>query len=535
VLQFCLATKICLALRREPRVASAGLKAFPRLEAEMFRATGILVFVVALVVYAPAFAQLVPKALLSSPTGLQLDKPTVEVKVGSTVAYTVTLRNAQDRSVPASSDLTFEVETPSGTRTLILPKGQSSAAFSWQANKPGIAHMTVRSGKLHPATGLVLVSPGTTAQPVLAPPSARALPRPEAARRPAGGTLAGSPAASRPPQRPANRVPAAAAEEEPRDRVASSAAPPLSSAKKIQLYVQPLPVYGNAVDRVWKASVSVAAEGPNDELIAVAEDVPIHFTTSFGDLSASDITLSRGQFSNFEKPVVLTVNRAGQGSVAAISSLGSAGPVNVDYLEPPPAQLRLSLGTPQLSGSGSSSSTVQVCLLDEAGGLTASTQNVAVTLSGPGQFSKPVFTIPPQSLCGEQILWTSGGSGSATIRAESDGIAKDEQTISFPAFPWYFVWLAAVGGVIGALIVSSGSLFASSWWSSTWRSLVLGAGLGAIFYLFARFGAIALPKDSPVNLQNIPVVSGVGSFLLGFLGGIYGRKLWKVDSDAAKA
>lgn len=55
-----------------------------------------------------------------------------------------------------------------------------------------------------------------------------------------------------------------------------------------------------------------------------------------------------------------------------------------------------------------------------------------------------------------------------------------------------------------------------------------GGVLGAIFYLLARFGAVALPKDSLFNIQNIPVVSGVGSFLLGFLGGLFGRRLWKV-------
>jgi hypothetical protein len=89
--------------------------------------------------------------------------------------------------------------------------------------------------------------------------------------------------------------------------------------------------------------------------------------------------------------------------------------------------------------------------------------------------------------------------------------------------------------LLGALVFSSGQLFTSRWWSHTWRSLILGATLGAIFYLFARFGAITLPKESVVNLQKIPVVSGVGSLLLGFVGGLYGRKLWKSDDDKPAA
>ncbi len=152
-----------------------------------------------------------------------------------------------------------------------------------------------------------------------------------------------------------------------------------------------------------------------------------------------------------------------------------------------------------------------------------------MTLAGPGQLSKSVLTITRESPCSEQITWTSNGSGPATIRADSSGINTAEATLVFPAFPWYFVWFAAAGGLLGALIVSPGGLFSASWWSYTWRSLVVGAVLGALFYLCARFGAIALPKDSPVNLQNIPVVSDAGSFLLGFLGGVYGRKLWKID------
>ncbi len=492
----------------------------------MLRPAGILIFV--LVVIATGVSQSVPRELLSVPARLELDKPTTEVKAGSTVTYTVTLKNAGDQAVAALSNLQLEIETPSGQKTVVLPAGQSSANFTWQAVNSGVVRMTVRSGKLRPATGLVLVAPSPTAGLVIAPnlpqhvgAVAKGANVPQAdhplgrgaaiGARALGGVAA--PAGEQPAPQPAAPAPA-------------SPLPASGQARKIQLYVEPIPVYGNAVDHIWKANVSVAALGDQNSLAPVSADVPIHFNASSGRLAPPDIVLSAGQFSNFEKPVLLTADRFGKGIVDAVSSLGPAGPVEVEYLQPPPTQLRLSLGIPILTGTGSSTASVQICLLDESGAVTASDQDIQVTLTAPGQLASSVLTIQHDSYCSNLIVWTSG-SGPASIRAEAAGLKSDTNSITFLSFPWYFVLLAAVGGLLGALVSSSGDLFSVRWWSYTWRGLVLGAVLGAVFYLFARFGAIALPKDSPISIQNIPVVSGVGSLLLGFLGGMWGRKLWR--------
>jgi hypothetical protein len=293
----------------------------------MFRATGVLVL--SLCFGPAALSQAVPKDLLSLPVSLGLDKPTTEVKAGSTVTYTVTLRNTRDQAVAASSDLQLAIETPSGMQEATLQRGQSSASFSWQAVKSGVVHMTVRSGKLHPATGLVLVAPGPTAQLPSLPFSEHAVAEmahsvPQTSHTFALGSLAASQPAHTPPAAE-HHIPLGVMVGKQAAGAAAQSAPSLSAAapsqpaapvpaalpgqaKKIQIYIQPLPVYGNAVDRIWKANVSVAAEGQNDELMAVSEDVPVHFIASFGQLSASDITLSPGQFSNFEKPIMLTAN-----------------------------------------------------------------------------------------------------------------------------------------------------------------------------------------------------------------------------------
>ena len=59
-------------------------------------------------------SQAVPGELLSTPVRLELDRPTKEVKAGSTVTYTVTLKNTRDQAVAASSNMPLQIETPSG-------------------------------------------------------------------------------------------------------------------------------------------------------------------------------------------------------------------------------------------------------------------------------------------------------------------------------------------------------------------------------------------------------------------------------------
>ena len=117
---------------------------------------GIFCLLAALVL--EASSQSVPKDLLSVPARLELDKPTMEVKAGTTVSYTVSLRDAADQPIAANKDLVLDVNTPSGQQSVVLPKGKSSVNFSWQATTAGVAQTTVRSEKLHPASGLVLVA-----------------------------------------------------------------------------------------------------------------------------------------------------------------------------------------------------------------------------------------------------------------------------------------------------------------------------------------------------------------------------------------
>ena len=154
--------------------------------------------------------------------------------------------------------------------------------------------------------------------------------------------------------------------------------------------------------------------------------------------------------------------------------------------------------------------------------------------SALGQFERNLVKILQGQYCSDTTQLTSRNAGDVLIRAKAGiDLAADESKVTFPSFPWHLVLLAAVGGLVGALVASSSGLASGRWWASVWRSLVLGAVLGVAFYLFTFFGAFVLPKYVPLNLQNIPTVSAIGATLLGFVGGLYGRKLWKVDGGDA--
>ena len=108
-------------------------------------------------------AQSIPAELLEVPVKLAVDKPMVEARAGSTVTYTITLKNARNQTVVAPAALQIEVKTPTGRETVSLPAEHSSVTFNWRPVNSGVAHISVQAGKLRPATALVLVLPSTKA------------------------------------------------------------------------------------------------------------------------------------------------------------------------------------------------------------------------------------------------------------------------------------------------------------------------------------------------------------------------------------
>jgi drug/metabolite transporter (DMT)-like permease len=149
--------------------------------------------------------------------------------------------------------------------------------------------------------------------------------------------------------------------------------------------------------------------------------------------------------------------------------------------------------------------------------------------------SKSVVPIAANSPCSETITWTATQPGAAQVTAEATGLRSSAKNIIFPKFPWYFVWLAAGGGLLGAVIANSKQAFTRHWWSHAWRNLLVGGVLGAVCYVLVRYGALTLPKDSPVDIQKIPVVTALGSFAIGFVIGLWNRRFFKGDDGQAES
>jgi hypothetical protein len=84
----------------------------------MLRLSVILTLVLGVVI--GARSQSIPKELLSTPTRLELDKPTTDVPAGSTVAYTVTLKNARDQAIASLTNLQLQLTAPGVLASSVL-------------------------------------------------------------------------------------------------------------------------------------------------------------------------------------------------------------------------------------------------------------------------------------------------------------------------------------------------------------------------------------------------------------------------------
>jgi hypothetical protein len=540
------------------------------------KVVGLLLVLAAL----SAAAQTIPAEVASAPVRMVLDKPTIEVPRNATVAYTVTLRNAGNRPVIAPQDIRVEIETTGYKSSVVITKGQFSSNFQVPVSGGGVSKVSVRSGKLGEASSLILVTPEPGPRSALQPETPQSTL--ETADRPLPSAMMTIPSSARPSGESASRATAAS---RPRNelrlsprtldkfgatvdrselsaepaikgegtlRLPASAAPGLQPAPPppaipqpaaellkpsiIKIYVQPEPIYEDPISKSWKASVSAAVMGDQHGLVAAPQDISIHFTSSLGDFTPADVTIPQGKSSNFNSSTTLTSTHSGHAHIEVAASLSSE-PLDVDYVPALPALLGITLSDkPGLERDSSSVARFRVCLYDAGKQLTSyPDRSVQVSLSPTlGSLDNDKVNIDRGEYCSGVVKLTSHDSGTAQVQAVSGSeLQPGGISVVFPPFSWFLVIFAAVGGLGGAFVSSWSELSSAHWWSHVWRNLLLGVIFGVIVYLLVYFGALNLPKDFPINLQYLPTVTGIGAFLLGFVGGLYGRKLLKVDPAEA--
>jgi hypothetical protein len=498
------------------------------------------VFVVALLTFF-AQSQTLPANLLATPAKLQLDKTSAEVKRGTAIEYTVSLKNGRNQPVTALEDMTIEVVTDKGgSRQVSLPRGQSSAHFTWVADPGGMVTLTVRSGKLLPSSCLVLVTDNSAQGMSISGPNASVLQPP---------LIAAAPSIRRAEiardHRPIRRVPSEVTRGVGPDTETSpapaAAGPPGADSppavtQGLGVFILPDKALYDAQSHTWGTKVMVAVQNPQGGLSPVANDTDIFLTPNIGLLSASTVTIQQGKTSNFNSPLILTSTRPGTDTVLAMSGLGR-GSAQVAYQMPQASRLRLAVWGSNFEVSGAGVRPATVCLEDDSNNLVETENDVRIMLNTTlGDPSLTEVVVPAKGICSKEIKFSSRAAGTGRLTAQSImGLKADTADLIFPPFPWHLVWLAVAGGVIGAFVGSYGTITSKGWWSSTWRNAIVGAVFGGAAYLFACFGALVLPEGVPVLLQNIPTASKVGASLIGFLGGLLWRKIWKLEAASSPA
>jgi hypothetical protein len=512
---------------------------------------------------------------LGVPVRLQVEANTREVESGGRVVLKVTLKNFKNEDVPALQDVpvTMSSDVLGKKVDVVVPKGQTSGQVELLAPKAGLAKVSVTSPSLAPGALLLVVRPpakgiqrltglvaGQSVRVIAgisrSPASAQATAEPSAPARAAQEVGRSLPAAAAPASagaraastaiaiKPEGRsVRMAAKVPTPQEAVTESmqaATPNLTSptgtsaspttgptASKIEIEVVPVDVYPNA--GIWTAEVTVVAMTSSRELALASDDIPVQLVSNLGKLSASQTLIPRGSISTAAQAIKLISDRSGNDILRALSSLGR-DEKRVAYNMQVPSQLRLEANPHSVVNDGRSWVNLSVLLLDPDNRPTSySDRDIDVTLSSSlGELDRHHISIPRGTYWADAKL-TSTRHGEAVISAKATELRDAAPVTVWFLFPWLMVFLSLIGGVLGGIARTAKALFSDRWWANLWRNLVVAAIFGLIFYGLAYFGATsAIPKIKiPVAVSNVPTANEFGALVFGFVGGFFGRHIWK--------
>jgi hypothetical protein len=170
---------------------------------------------------------------------------------------------------------------------------------------------------------------------------------------------------------------------------------------------------------------------------------------------------------------------------------------------------------------------ITVFLQDEVSGAVKAEQDVQVKLmSSIGTVKPSILSIAKGQFVGEAIL-TSATAGVSEVTATAPDLKSGVASVEFE-FPYMLVLLAAAGGIVGALVRSSGDTFKGAWWWHLIGSLAIGSVLGLVFFLLALFGVVASIPKLAIPLGQLPTTNEFAALVLGFFGGYYARA-WMPD------
>jgi hypothetical protein len=427
----------------------------------------------------------------SIPFSLGVTASPSEVNVGGIATVEVRLKNYRGDTVAAHEDTTVMLHSElSGDASVRFKAGQSVAQTDIKFHRGGVANLVATAPNM---------SSGTTAVVVKAGPAANA------------AAAASAPAAAS----------SAAASATVRAAAAAPPAPARVAPQNVMLAVDVLPDHVHPSNAAWQAKVLVTAVNESRQPVAVQADTLIQLAIDVGLVTPGQAKIEAGHARTTEQ-IQLTSNKPGTGTLWAWTDSGDLGRAAVEYHYPVPTQLSVKGLPTHTLNDGRTAINITVFLQDETSGTVKAEEDVQVKLISSVGTPKPsIVSIPKGQFVGEAIL-TSATAGVAEITATTPGLKSGVASVEF-VFPYLLVVLAGAGGMVGALVRSSGDTFSGAWWWHLVGSLAIGAVLGLLFYLLALFGVVASIPKLTIPLGQLPTTNDFAALVLGFFGGYYAR------------
>jgi len=436
----------------------------------------------------PAFAG----QAASIPLTIGITASPAEVAAGGSSTVSIQLKNYRGDAVAAPENLTVTVHSElSGDSTIAVKAGNSKGDASVRFVRAGLATLVASAPGMSSGTASVVVRAGAPEAAVGGPPSANA----------ATSTPAPAPVAV-----------------------------PTLTLQKTNLSVMVLPEHVHPSNASWQAKVLVTAVDENGQPTAVDRDTSVQLASDLGTITPAFATIAAGHARTTEQ-IEITSNKAGAGVVWAWTDIGTLGRAAFEDHLAEPTQLAVKALPIQTVDDGRTAIHVDVFLEDELSTATKAEDAMQVQLtSSIGTLTPSILSLNKGDFVGEAVL-TSATAGSAEITATAAGLRSSMTTVIF-VFPYALVAAATLGGLIGALVRSTGATFTGTWWWHLAGSLGIGAVLGLVFYALALFGIIALIPKVDIPLDRLPTTNELAALVLGFFGGYFARS-WLPNPEKA--
>lgn len=453
------------------------------------------------------------------PVRVSLDKQFQTWKINKPCPIIVTLKDITGATVPAVRDEMIQLKYQDQILNGVIPAGQTSYTFQIIPRAAAVGKIEATAGDLARASGFVIgIDPQSRAMTEINPSTAIG-----------SGTRPPVATPTPPPPPPTNRglrkkggtTPPGSFETASGPDTAPQAGPtPTAGPKSLRVYVTPDPVDFDSSVGAWKAEIFVALTGSDGNLAPAPDDVPLLLVPASGSVTPNNTTIKKNQPTS--DPVTLIWNEAEDNDLQVTSSIAHTTQ-HIAHDSPEPTALRLEGLPGSVINDGKSPIRIVVMLVDALKTPAPATADTEVVLGSSKGSITPAKVVIGKGQCCTDATLTSAQNGSVMVSALSSGFPQAQIPAVF-LFPWMMIIMAASGGLLGAFAHNPRAAFGPHWW----RVLLLGLIFGVVLSIAALLGVIgSLPKlGLPIQISQIPSANELGALLLGFVGGLYGKKLW---------